>query len=78
MATPYVLDINLVCGNVAQTLANLVALRAEITATPKPEYSVHGHRFLWTDLYRYLGEEITRCQVQLSQLQPFEIISVAR
>ena len=78
MADPYVLDLNSLYGNLSQTLANLIALRAEITASPKPEYAVHGHRYLWTDLYRYLGEEITRCQTQLSQLQPFEFVSVAR
>ncbi len=78
MATPYVIDWPAVVGNVQQTLANLTALRADITSAPKPEYSVHGHTYKWTEFYQYISTEIDQCMRQLSRLQPFEIISVAR
>lgn len=75
---PYVIDWEVVAGNVAQTLANLTAVRAQISANPKPRYSVHGHSYDWPDLYRYLGREIDHCITQLARLQPFEIVSMGR
>jgi hypothetical protein len=78
MATPYVIDWPAVVGNVSQTLANLTALRAEISAAPKPSYRVHGHDFLWVEFYKYLSEEIDNCMRQLSRMQPFEQVSIGR
>jgi hypothetical protein len=74
----YTLDIATVQGDVAQTLANLTALRAEILANPKPDYDVHGHHFNWVGMYKFLSDEITACMKQLSQLQPFEEVGIAR
>ena len=78
MADPYVLDIPTVVGNVAQTFANLVALRMDILANPRPRYNLHGEFFSWPELYAFLDKSIGDMQKQLSQLQPFEIVSVAR
>jgi len=76
--SPYVLNLPVVIGNVAQTLANLTALRAEITASPKPSYRVHGHDYDWVGMYKYISAEIDDCTLELSRLQPFEIVSVGR
>lgn len=78
LADPYELDIPLVAGNVKQTLANLIAVRAEISANVKPSYRVHGHDFSWVEMYKYIGDEIDKCIRQINQLQPWEVISVGR
>ena len=75
---PYVLDLPTVVGNVAQTFANLVALRAEILANPRPQYSIHGEAKNWPALYKFLNDGISDLQKQLCQLQPYEFVSVAR
>jgi hypothetical protein len=76
--TPYEINLPVVAGNVAQTIANLTALRAEISANPKPSYSVHGHAFDFVELYKFIGDEIDRAIRQLNQLQPYEFVSIAR
>ena len=78
MADPYMLDIPTVVGNVAQTFANLVALRMDILANPRPLYNIHGESMDWPKLYAFLNTAIADLQKQLSQLEPFEIVSVAR
>jgi hypothetical protein len=76
--TPYEIDIPVVAGNVARTLANLTALRAEIMASPKPSYNVHGHQYDWVGFYQFLSLEIDNCMKQLGRFQPFEFVSAAR
>ena len=78
MADPYVLDIPAMTGDVAATLAQLWALRREITVTPRPNYRVHGHDFAWQDLLDWLNRAIAQCQQELVYLSPYEIVSVAR
>lgn len=78
MTTPYVINVPTVAGNVAQTLANLTALRLEIMANPRPKYSVDGHSYDWVGFYKFISDEINTCMKQLGQLEPFEIVSIAR
>lgn len=78
MTTPYELDLPTVAGDLNQTLANLIALRVEVLANPKPDYSVHGHAFKWVEFYKFISDEIKEVARQINQLQPWEIISAAR
>lgn len=78
MTTPYELDLPTVVGDLNQTLANLIALRAEVSASPKPTYSVHGHTFQWVEFYKWLSAEIENVTRQINQAAPWEIISAAR
>jgi hypothetical protein len=78
VAEPYVLDVPTVVGNVAQTFANLVALRLDILANPRPLYNIHGESMDWPKLYAFLNTAIADLQKQLVQLQPWEAISIAR
>jgi hypothetical protein len=78
MADPYVLDIPAVVGNIDESIANLTALRAELTANPKPTYSVHGHNYDWVGMYKYISGEIEALLKQRNQVAPWEIVSIAR
>jgi hypothetical protein len=78
VAEPYVLDVPTVVGNVAQTFANLVALRLDILNNPRPSYNLHGESMDWPKLYAFLNTAIADLQKQLSQLEPWEAISIAR
>ena len=78
MADPYVLDMPTVVGDLNQTLVNLIKLRAEISAAPKPSYSIHGHAMSWVEFNKYLGTEIDQTTRQISRMQPFEFVSMGR
>ena len=78
MADPYVLDLPVVIGNVAQTFANLVALRLDILDNPRPAYDLHGEKYSWPELYKFINQQITDLQKQLCQLEPWEVVSVGR
>jgi hypothetical protein len=78
MADPYQLDLPVVVGNVAQTFANLVALRLDILNNPRPSYNLHGEVYDWPKMYDFINRQITDLQKQLSQLAPFEIVSAGR
>ncbi len=77
-ATPYQLNLPTVVGNIDQTIANLMAVRAEISASPKPSYSLHGHSYSWVEMYKYISSEIENLLRQRNQVAPWDIISVAR
>jgi hypothetical protein len=51
-----------------QTLAQLVALRAE----PKPSYSIDGQTVSWTEYARSLQDTIDWCDRKLLDCAPFE------
>lgn len=77
--TPYELDLPVIAGNLNKTLANLIALRAELASQPlKPHYRVHGHDFDWPGLYKFLSDEIDRVAKQINSFDCFEIVSIAR
>jgi hypothetical protein len=77
--TPYVLDIPDMTGDVNQTLATLRGLRLTIIqAGPKPNYNIHGESMSWEGLMRWFDMAIMQCQKEAVQLQPFEIVSIAR
>ena len=46
---------------------------AEITATPKPNYSIDGQQVAWADYLRQLQATVDWCNERLADLGPFEI-----
>lgn len=55
----------------SQTLERI----AEITASPKPTYSVEGQSVSWGDYLGQLQRTVEWCNQQLSAEEPFEVIS---
>ena len=55
-----------------QTLARIV----EITAAPKPSYSIDGQSVSWGDYLAQLQRTLDWCNVQLVAEEPFEIHSL--
>ena len=52
---------------------NFATQLAEISAAPKPSYTVDGQQVSWTDHYRFLSEQIDKLNQQISAASPFEI-----
>jgi hypothetical protein len=55
----------------AQTLARI----AEITASPKPSYSLDGQSVSWGDYLAKLRSTVDWCERKLAGEEPFEIRS---
>jgi hypothetical protein len=54
---------------------NAAKMLAEITASPKPSYAVHGHNFSWMEYQSFLVKTVENINRMLAQGQPFEIVS---
>lgn len=54
-----------------QTLARIV----EITASPKPSYTIDGQQVLWSDYLRQLQSTVAWCDEQVAAAEPFEVTS---
>jgi len=54
-----------------QTLARI----AEITAEPKPSYSIDGQKIAWADYLRRLLGTVNWCNEKLAGEEPFEVQS---
>lgn len=52
-----------------------LALIAEITTTPKPNYSIDGQAVAWADYLARLQEVVAWCDARLAAEEPFEIHS---
>jgi hypothetical protein len=74
----FVLDLPIVVGNTKQTWQNLIALRLELMANPKPKYAVHGHAYDWPGLYAVITKMIDDLQRQLCQLEQYEFVGIGR
>ena len=55
--------------------AQILERIAEITASPKPTYSVDGQEIKWTEYLKSLRETAAWIEKQLNSQEPFEIIS---
>ena len=55
----------------SQTLARI----AEITAEPKPSYTIDGQSIAWADYLRALRGTVDWCDARLAALAPCEIRS---
>lgn len=55
--------------------AQILERIAEITAAPKPTYSVDGQEIKWAEYLKSLRETAVWIERQLNSQQPFEIVS---
>ena len=62
---------------IATIKTQTLALIAQITATPKPSYSIDGQSVSWGEYLRQLQETVAWCDRQLAAAEPFEIHSQA-
>ena len=51
----------------------VVARLADITANPKPNYTIGDETYEWTDYQRMLFEQLTRLNEAIGLSQPYEI-----
>ena len=55
---------------------NVAARLAEITASPKPSYSVEGQSFSWTEYQSMLFKQLESANTAIAAAEgPFEIMS---
>ena len=62
-----------IAENLATAKANYAAQLAEISASPKPSYSVAGRSFSWAEYQRFLLEQMATIDVQLASESPNEV-----
>ena len=55
-----------------------LALIAEITAQPKPTYTIDGQSVAWADYLERLQKTVDWCDRQIADAEPVEIVSQAR
>jgi hypothetical protein len=51
---------------------NLLARLAEMTASPKPNYSLDGESYDWADLFERYMRQLESINSQLAGQEPFE------
>jgi len=56
-------------------LTQLQALLLQITLSPKPSYTVHGHSYSWTQYQEMIVAQIEKITRIRAQAFPFEIVS---
>lgn len=64
-------DFQIIAAIRSQTLA----LMAQITAAPKPSYTLDGQTVSWADYLRQLQHTVDWCNRQLAGEEPFEVRS---
>lgn len=52
---------------------NFATKLAEISADPKPSYSIDGQSVSYTDYYRFLSEQVKSLNEQIAAGQSFDI-----
>jgi hypothetical protein len=56
--------------NLTTARDNYAAILAEISATPKPTYSVHGHSYSWTEYQRFLMDKMGELNALIGTMEP--------
>ena len=56
-------------------LAQTLALIAEVTESPKPNYSIDGQTVSWANYLASLRATVDWCETKLAGLEPFEVES---
>ena len=56
-------------------LSQTLALIAEVTQNPKPNYSIDGQSVSWASYLASLRSTVDWCEAKLAGLEPFEIES---
>ena len=62
-------------ASLTSVLNQLTALLLQITLTPKPSYSVHGHTYSWTEYQEMLTRQMEQVTKLIAQANPYEIVS---
>ena len=66
------------CDNLAQVQSNLIAILEDMTAHPKPTYSLDGKSVSWGEYYAMIFQNLETVRRQIVFCQgPFEVRSVA-
>ncbi len=55
---------------------NFAAKLAEVSASPKPTYSIDGQSVSWTEYYKFLSEQVQSLNGQINDGEPFEEVSI--
>ena len=55
-----------------------LALISEITAQPKPTYTIDGQSVAWADYLQRLQQTVDWCDRQIADAEPVEVVSQAR
>lgn len=55
---------------------NFAAKLAEVSAAPKPSYSIDGQQVSWTDYYRFLSEQVEKLNQQIASGESYEEVSI--
>lgn len=58
--------------NLATARDNFAAKLAEISASPKPSYSIDGQSVSWTEYYKFLSDQVDKVNEQINSGEPFE------
>lgn len=65
--------------NLETVLDNLAQQLADISANPKPSYSVGGQSVSWTEYFRMLTEQMKAVREQIQQEgAPFQVVHQGR
>lgn len=57
-----------------QTRKNLIAVREEISRSPKPSYSIDGQSVSWTEYMAMLGEQIAGLKMEIDSEDDDDIV----
>lgn len=61
--------------NLTTARDNLAAKLAEVSADPKPTYSIDGQSFSWVEYYKFLTDSVDALNLQISGGEPFEEVT---
>ena len=61
--------------SIEEAIRNVKALIVQVTATPRPNYSVEGHNYSWGEYLTVLGTQLEQLMKIRSQERPFEIVT---
>jgi hypothetical protein len=67
-----------VVPNLNLAVANFAAQIAEMSANPRPSYTVGDQSFDWTQYLEYLTRNMKAVQQLIQSLSPFQNMSVVR
>lgn len=62
-------------ANLATIKSNALERLAELSASPKPSYSIDGQQFSWAEYQKLLMDQVAWCDQQLAAETPVEVIT---
>jgi hypothetical protein len=64
--------------NLITTRDQIAERLVEMTASPKPSYSVHGHTYHWGEYFELLTKQLEQVNRLIAQGSPVEIVTQGR